>query len=236
MCGTDFGNIDQEIEEIQASLDVPHHTLEEPFFCRKYLKPIMLAVAIAVFNQLSGINAINFYTPDIFKMAGYGASDALFQSVIMGIVHVVFTLAALLVIDHLGRRRLMLVGSVGYILSLATAACSFYTGKGGTLLLGSLIVFVAAHSFGQGAVIWVFISEIFPTRVRARGQALGSFTHWIMAAGISWTFPIIAAKSGGHIFAFYAACMIGQLIWVLFTMPETKGISLEQIQKKFGIE
>jgi sugar porter (SP) family MFS transporter len=236
MCGTDSGSIDGEIAEIQNSLDTTHHTLEEPFFCRKYARPIMMAVAIAAFNQLSGVNAINYYTPQIFKMAGYGAEAALLQPVIMGIVHVVFTLAALLVIDHFGRRRLMIVGSVGYILSLAVAAYSFYAGKGGALLLGSLIVFIAAHSFGQGAVIWVFISEIFPTRVRARGQALGSFTHWIMAAGISWTFPIIAAKSGGHTFAFYAVCMVGQLAWVLFTMPETKGISLEQIQKQLGLE
>jgi SP family xylose:H+ symportor-like MFS transporter len=131
---------------------------------------------------------------------------------------------------------LMLIGSLGYILSLSAAAYSFYTGSGGKLLLASLIVFIASHAFGQGAVIWVFISEIFPNRVRARGQALGSFTHWVMAAGISWTFPMIAARSGGHTFAFYALCMVGQLIWVLLVMPETKGISLERIQKRFGIE
>jgi len=140
------------------------------------------------------------------------------------------------VIDHFGRRKLMIAGSVGYILSLSAAAFAFYTHTEGKLLLLSLLVFIASHAFGQGAVIWVFISEIFPNRVRARGQALGSFTHWIMAALISWTFPMIADVSGGHAFAFYAVCMVGQLLWVLLIMPETKGISLEQIQKRLGIE
>ncbi|HOX57955.1 MAG TPA: sugar porter family MFS transporter [Candidatus Paceibacterota bacterium] len=235
-CGTDLGNVEEEIKEIQASLDLQHHRLEEPFFCRKYLKPILLAVAIAAFNQLSGINALIYYTAHIFKMAGAGAESALLQSVIIGVTNLVFTMAALAVIDHFGRRRLMLVGSFGYILSLSAAAYAFYTNTGGKLLLISLLVFIASHAFGQGAVIWVFISEIFPNRVRARGQALGSFTHWIMAAAISWTFPIIAAKSGGHTFAFYAVCMVGQLLWVWFLMPETKGVSLEQIQKRLGIK
>jgi len=140
------------------------------------------------------------------------------------------------VIDHFGRRKLMIAGSVGYILSLSAAAYAFYSHTEGKLLLLSLLVFIASHAFGQGAVIWVFISEIFPNRVRARGQALGSFTHWIMAALISWTFPMIADVSGGHAFAFYAVCMVGQLLWVLLIMPETKGISLEQIQKRLGIE
>jgi hypothetical protein len=129
----------------------------------------------------------------------------------------------------------MLVGSIGYIASLAAAAYSFYANAGG-LLLASLIVFTAAHAFGQGAVIWVFISEIFPTRVRARGQALGSFTHWTMATAITCAFPMIAARSGGLIFTFFAVCMVGQLLWVLLVMPETKGVSLEKIQELLGIE
>jgi sugar porter (SP) family MFS transporter len=235
-CGSDAGSAEEEIKEIQGSLDLQHHTFEEPFFCKKYLKPILLVVAIAMFNQLSGINALIYYTADIFKMAGYDKTDALLQSVTIGFTNLVFTMAALSVIDHFGRKKLMLVGSIGYILSLSAAAYSFYTGTGGKLLLVSLIVFIASHAFGQGAVIWVFISEIFPNRVRARGQALGSFTHWIMAAAISWTFPMIAAASGWMTFAFYAVCMIGQLIWVLMIMPETKGISLEKIQQKLGIE
>lgn len=235
-CGTAAGAVEAEIGEIRASLDVEHHRLAEPFFCRKYRQPILLAVAIAAFNQLSGINALIYYTAHIFKMAGADQTSALLQSVIIGFTNLVFTVAALLVIDHFGRRKLMLAGSIGYIVSLSAAAYAFYTHTGGKMLLASLLVFIASHAFGQGAVIWVFISEIFPNRVRARGQALGSFTHWVMAAGISWTFPMIAAKSGGHIFAFYAVCMVGQLLWVLFRMPETKGVSLERIQKQLGID
>ncbi len=235
-CGTDTGDLEQDLGEIRASLDLEHHTLAEPFFCAKYHKPILLAVAIAMFNQLSGINAVLYYAKDIFQMAGASKESALLQPVIIGLTNLVFTIAAMAVIDHFGRRRLMLVGSIGYILSLSVAAYSFYTGAGGRLLLGSLLVFVAAHAFGQGAVIWVYISEIFPNRVRARGQALGSFTHWAMAAAISWTFPLIARQSGGHAFAFYALCMVGQLFWVLTVMLETKGVSLEQIQRRLGIE
>jgi MFS family permease len=145
-------------------------------------------------------------------------------------------MAAMTVIDKVGRRKLMLAGSVGYIVSLTAAAYFFYTHSGGVLVLLSLLVFIAAHAFGQGAVIWVFISEIFPNRVRSRGQALGSFTHWVMAAAISWTFPVIAAHAGWMTFAFYALCSVGQLIWVVTAMPETKGVSLEQIQQKLGIE
>jgi MFS transporter, SP family, xylose:H+ symportor len=234
-CGTDKRNLEGEIREIQASLDVQHPGVDEPFFHRNYRKPILLAVAIAAFNQLSGINALIYYTAHIFRMAGYGSTDALQQSVIIGFTNLVFTMAAMTVIDRFGRRNLMLVGSFGYIASLSAAAYSFYTGTGGKLLLASLVVFIASHAFGQGAVIWVFISEIFPNRVRARGQALGSFTHWIMAAAISWTFPMIAAASGWMTFAFYAVCMVGQLIWVFTVMPETKGISLEKIQKELGI-
>ncbi len=235
-CGTDAGNLDQEISDIQASLDLSHHSLREPFLCARYRRPILLAMAIAIFNQLSGINAVVYYTKHIFEMAGYGSTDALLQSVIVGFVNLVCTMLALLVIDHFGRIRLMIVGSIGYILSLSAAAYSFYSGIGGRFLLGSLIVFIASHAAGQGTVIWVFISEIFPNRVRARGQALGSFTHWVMAAAISWTFPIIAGVSGWMAFAFYALCCVGQLIWVLTTMPETKGISLEKIQAALGIE
>jgi sugar porter (SP) family MFS transporter len=236
MCGADTGNLEEELQDIQSSLDIRHHTLSEPFYQAKYLRPILLAVAIAAFNQLSGINALIYYTAYIFRMAGYGATDALLQSVVIGFTNLVFTIAAMTVIDHFGRRKLMLVGSVGYILSLSAAAFSFYTGTGGKMLLASLIVFIASHAFGQGAVIWVFIGEVFPNRVRARGQALGSFTHWVMAALISWTFPMIAAQSGGHAFAFYAVCCVGQLLWVIFVMPETKGISLEKIQQEMGIE
>jgi sugar porter (SP) family MFS transporter len=240
--GTDHGSVDEELGAIQQSLDVEHHILAEPLFQAKYRSPILLAVAIAMFNQLSGINALMYYAPDIFEMAGAGEDSALLQSVIVGVTNLVFTVLALSVIDWFGRRTLMLVGSVGYIVSLSATAWAYYTyGKdftpaGGRVVLVSLLVFIASHAFGQGAVIWVFISEIFPNRIRARGQALGSFTHWIMAAGISWSFPVFAEASGAHVFAFYAVMMIMQLVWVIFWMPETKGVPLEEIQKRLHIE
>ncbi len=240
--GTDTGSVDREVEDIQNSLNLDRHSLREPFFRKAYRQPIMLAVAIAAFNQLSGINAIMYYAPHIFKMAGAGEDSALLQSVAVGGTNLVFTMMAMGVIDLLGRRKLMLVGSVGYIISLSTTAWAFYTygtdftTAGSVVVLLSLLVFIASHAFGQGAVIWVFISEIFPNRVRARGQALGSFTHWFMAALISWTFPIVAEQSGGNAFAFYAAMTVLQLLWVIFMMPETKGVPLEEIQKRLGIE
>jgi MFS transporter, SP family, xylose:H+ symportor len=240
--GTDSGSIDEEIRAIQASLDLAHHTLAEPLMQWKYRRPILLAVAIAMFNQLSGINALMYYAPAIFKMAGSGQGSALLQAVAVGGTNLLFTMMALAVIDHFGRRKLMLAGSIGYIVSLGSTAWAFYSygsqfdAAGGIWVLVSLLVFIASHAFGQGAVIWVFISEIFPNRVRARGQALGSFTHWFMAAAISWTFPIIAARSGGHTFAFYCAMTVLQLLWVLRVMPETKGVPLEEIQKELGIE
>lgn len=240
--GTDTGGVDSEIEAIQDSLQERQQALREPFFQEKYLGPILLAVAIAMFNQLSGINAVMYYAPRIFEMAGTGEEAALLQTVAVGGTNLIFTIFAMSIIDMVGRKKLMIAGSLGYIVSLATAAITFYTygtdftGAGGTIVLGAILLFIASHAFGQGAVIWVFISEIFPNRVRARGQALGSFTHWVMAAAISWTFPMIAAQSGGHAFAFYCAMMVLQLIWVLTIMPETKGVPLEKIQEKLGIK
>lgn len=253
--GTDptAGGVERELEAIRASIDLDHHNLEEPFFDRKYLQPILLSFAIAAFNQLSGINAILYYSTRIFQSAGFDESASLLSSVGLGLMNLVFTMAALLVIDHFGRKKLMLAGSIGYVLSLAATAWAFYTqselvggadgsvvrqitDRGGMIVFVSLLVFIASHAFGQGAVIWVFISEIFPNRVRARGQAFGSFTHWIFAAAISQSFPLIAERSGGNVFAFYCLCMVGQLIWVLVAMPETKGIPLEEIQKRLKIE
>lgn len=240
-CGTDNGSIEKEVAEIRKSLDMETDHRKEWFFSRKYKKPILLAMAIAMFNQLSGINAVLYYAPHIFRMAGAGSNSALLQSVAIGGTFVLFTVLALTIIDRYGRRKLMIIGSIGYIVSLAVTAWAFYTygtefnQAGGKVVLISVLVFVASHSFGQGTVIWVFISEVFPNRVRARGQALGSFTHWFMAAAISWTFPVIADISGGHTFAFYALCMVGQLLWVMLVMPETKGLSLEEIQKRMGI-
>ncbi len=236
-------NVDQEIREIQESIDLVHHSRRESLFRRMYLKPILLAVSIAAFNQLSGINALLYYSTRIFEMAGASAGFARLQSVLVGSTNLVFTMLALSVIDRYGRRKLMLAGSVGYIASLGTVAWAFNADRGGAIVLCCFILFIASHAFGQGAVIWVFISEIFPNRVRAKGQALGSFTHWIMNAAISWTFPMLvgpaaapgASQAGARVFAFYAGMMVLQLIWVIAMMPETKGIPLEKIQKKLGI-
>ena len=240
--GTDNGSVSEEIEEIKASLVSEQSGLSETLLSKKYMKPILLAVAIAMFNQLSGINAIWYYAPHIFKMAGAGAESAMLQTILLGGINIVLTMLALAVIDKFGRKKLMIIGSVGYLVSLSAVAWAFYTygtdftDIGSTVVLAGLLIFIASHAFGQGAVIWVFLSEIFPNKVRAKGQALGTFTHWFMAAIISWTFPMIAEISGGHTFAFYAVCMIGQLFWVIYIMPETKGVSLEQIQKKLGIK
>lgn len=238
--GSDNDNVDTEIAEIHNSLTSAKG--KESLFQAKYIKPIMLAITIAIFNQLSGINALMYYTPRIFEMAGFEKGSALLSSVGIGLVNIIFTMAALAIIDHFGRKKLMIVGSIGYIISLATTAGAFYmygtefSDVGSIIVLVSLLVFISAHAFGQGAVIWVFISEIFPNKVRAQGQSLGSFTHWFMAAAMSWMFPIFAERSGAHVFSFFAICMVGQLIWVLYKMPETKNVSLEDMQKKLGIK
>ncbi len=240
--GTDNGSVSNEIEEIKASLYSEQNGVDERLLSKKYIKPIMLAIAIAMFNQLSGVNAIWYYAPYIFKMAGGGAESALLQTILLGGINIILTMLALSVIDKFGRKKLMVIGSIGYLVSLSIVAWAFYfyetnfTEIGSKVVLGGLLVFIASHAFGQGAVIWVFLSEIFPNKVRAKGLALGTFTHWFMAAIISWTFPMIAEISGGHTFAFYAVCMVAQLLWVIYIMPETKGISLEKIQKKLGIQ
>ncbi len=233
-------NVEKEILDIQKSLITAKDSQKESLFQARYMKPIILAVAIAMFNQLSGINDLMYYAPRIFRMAGFAESSSMLSSVVVGFVNLIFTISAMLIIDHFGRKKLMLIGSVGYIVSLGATAWTFYQNgtdfsqTGSVVVFVSLLVFIASHAFGQGAVIWVFLSEIFPNKVRARGQALGSFTHWFMAAAISWTFPIFAEASGGFIFAIYAICMVGQLIWVLLVMPETKGIPLEEMQQKLG--
>lgn len=226
----DLVGADETVDVLQRSLRDESTGRSESLFSKQYRRPVMMAIAIAAFNQLSGINAIIYYTPDIFRMAGFDRASALIQSVVIGGTNLALTMAGLSVIDRFGRRTLMLVGSIGYLVSLSATAYSYYSGRGGWLLLGSLVVFIAAHAFGQGAVIWVFLSEIFPNKVRAKGTALGSTVHWIMAAAISWTFPLIAARSGGHTFTVYALCMAGQLVWVLTRMPETKGVALEAME------
>lgn len=228
--------LDREFTEIAEADAKERRSRKVKFFTKGHSKVIWLAVAIAMFNQLSGINAILYYAPDIFRMAGAGDDAAFLQSIVVGVVNLVATMAALTVIDKIGRRTLMLVGSIGYLISLGLVTFVFFTSDGeftgtsSTLVLGGLVLFIAAHAFGQGSVIWVFISEIFPNRIRAQGQALGSFTHWFFAAVTSWTFPgIAAALGGGTAFLVFLVCMIGQLVWVLTVMPETKQIPLEEM-------
>jgi sugar porter (SP) family MFS transporter len=224
------------VAEIAESLHEETVAGDEPFFQWKYRKPILLAVMVASFNQLAGINALIYYTADIFEMAGAGRTDALVQSVVIGFTNLLFTMAAMTVIDRFGRKRLLLIGAAGLAVCLALVAYAFHRGMGGALVLGSLIGYIAFFAFSQGSVIWVYLSEIFPNRVRARGQALGSFIHWFWAAVVSWTFPIVAEASGAYAFAFFAAMMGLQFVLVWRFLPETKGVSLERIQRALGIE
>jgi len=198
--------------------------------------PILLAFLIAFFNQLSGINAILYFAPRIFEMTGLGAKAALLQSVGIGITNLIFTFAGLWLIDRLGRRTLLYIGSFGYITSLGLTAWAFFTQHYGIVPV-CIFAFIAAHAIGQGAVIWVFISEIFPNRHRAEGQTLGSSTHWVFAALLTTFFPkMVSAFAPGYVFAFFAFMMVLQLIWVKTMVPETKGVPLEQMQKRLGIE
>jgi SP family arabinose:H+ symporter-like MFS transporter len=228
-------NVEAELQDIIASIDVEHGHGKEPLFQRKYRLPIFLAVSIAMFNQLSGINAILYYLNDIFARAGFSKVSGDLQAVLIGFTNLVFTMIAMTIIDRAGRRNLLLIGSVGCALSLAGAAAIFLSNSHEELLVWLLVGFIAFFSFSQGAVIWVYISEVFPTRVRAKGQSLGTFTHWFMNALISWTFPIIASKSRGIPFLFFSAMMAVQFFVVMFFYPETKGVTLEEMQRKLGI-
>lgn len=232
------GEVPAKIAEIQGSLS--GGGAPDRLFQSRYLWPIFLAWAIAMFNQLSGINALMYYAPRIFEMAGAGQGSALLQSIAVGGTNLLFTLLGMALIDTVGRRTLIIWGSYGYIASLSAVAWCFahYGGNfdqtGGVIVLVSLLAFQASHAFSQGAVIWVFISEIFPNAVRAKGQALGSFTHWVMAAVVSWTFPMMAGWSGAWAFGFFAAMMGLQLIFALKLMPETKGGTLEDIELRLS--
>jgi len=206
------------------------------FWTQRLQKPILLAILIAFFNQLSGINAILYFAPRIFELTGLGAKAALLQSIGIGLTNLVFTFVGLWLIDRLGRRTLLYIGSFGYITSLGLVAWAFFT-QHYSIVPACIFAFIAAHAIGQGAVIWVFISEIFPNRHRAEGQTLGSFTHWVFAALLTTFFPrMVAAFQPGYVFSFFAGMMVLQLIWVKTMVPETKGVPLEQIQRQLGIE
>lgn len=212
---------------------------KEGLFSGRYKKPLILAFLLAFFNQLSGINFVLYYAPEILERAGLATQESLFSSIAIGIVNLLFTFVGVWLIDRLGRKQLMKIGSVGYIVSLAMVAWCFYSGASSTLLLTFVLIFIASHAIGQGAVIWVFISEIFPNKARAFGQSWGSGTHWVFAAIITLITPIFLDADKGifkdnpwPIFVFFAGMMVLQLLFVLFMMPETKGVSLEELSKR----
>lgn len=205
----------------------------DSLFIKQNKLPVFLAICFAVFNQVSGINAIIYYAPRIFEMAGLGRQSSLLSTAGIGFVNFLFTMLAVNFIDRIGRRTLMLIGSVGLIATLSLVSKTFYTQDFNSYaIIIYLMVYIAFFAFSQGAVIWVFISEIFPNHIRAKGQTLGSFTHWLMAALITFLFPVLSEKlGGGNTFLFFSAMMVLQLWFVLKVMPETKGKSLEQIEK-----
>jgi sugar porter (SP) family MFS transporter len=221
---------ESEADRILASSSI--QATGAAFWTRGLKTPILLAFLVAFFNQLSGINAILYFAPRIFEMTGLGAKAALLQSVGIGITNLIFTFIGLWLIDRLGRRTLLLLGSVGYILSLAMTAWAFTT-QHFSIVPVCIFAFIAAHAIGQGAVIWVLISEIFPNRHRAQGQALGSSTHWIFAALLTSFFPaMVTAFAPAQVFMFFCGMMVLQLIWVTWMVPETRGLSLEEIERR----
>ena len=225
---------EQEMQNLVSDIEATRQEKKQggPFFSQIHRKPILLAFLVAFFNQLSGINAILYFAPRIFEMSGLGKEAALLQSVGIGITNLIFTFAGLWLIDRLGRRMLLYIGSFGYIASLGLTSWAFQTEHFAIVPI-AIFAFIAAHAIGQGAVIWVFISEIFPNRLRASGQSLGSFTHWFFAAALTLVFPAMAETLKPQvIFGIFCGMMVLQLIWVKFFVPETKGISLEDMENR----
>jgi sugar porter (SP) family MFS transporter len=233
-------NTDEMVQSIKAS--VLHEASignTSGFFSAKYKRVLWLAFMVAFFNQWSGINFILYYAPEILERAGLASIDSLKNSIYIGGTNLVFTFVGLYLIDRLGRKTLLIIGSIGYIISLSLVAYAFKASGSPQFLLSFLLLFIASHAIGQGAVIWVFIAEIFPNKIRARGQSFGASTHWVFAAIITLITPVFLDKINGifkdnpwPIFAFLAFMMALQLIWVLTKVPETKGISLEELEKK----
>lgn len=222
--------------EEMASAARTEQTVASAFWTPRLRIPILLAILVAFFNQLSGINAVNYFAPRIFEMAGLSEKAALLQSVGIGVVNIIFTILGLSLIDKLGRRTLLYIGSFGYILSLGLTSWAFATHHY-AIVPACIFFFIAAHAMGQGTVIWVLLSEIFPNRHRAEGQALGSFTHWVFAALLTTFFPMmVSAFAPAQVFLFFCGMMVLQLIWVKVMVPETKGVSLEAMQHTLGLD
>ena len=228
-------NYERDLQEIVDSIDVEQKQAAERLFSKRYLFPIFLAVSIGMFNQLSGINAILYYLNDIFRHAGFSRISGNLQAVAIGATNLAFTMIAMSVIDRIGRKTLLLVGSVGTAACLAGVSAIFFTHSHENLLVWLLVGYIAFFAFSQGAVIWVYISEVFPNTVRAKGQSLGSFSHWFMNALISGIFPLMAVSSGAYPFVFFSVMMVLQFFVVLFVYPETKGFTLEEMQKEMAI-
>jgi MFS family permease len=219
-----------------AILTTPSETAsKDKFWTRGLRVPILLAFLVAFFNQLSGINAILYFAPRIFELTGLAAKAALLQSVGIGVTNLLFTVVGLWLVDRLGRRTLLFIGSFGYIGSLGLTSWAFFT-EHYSIVPMCIFAFIAAHGIGQGAVLWVFIAEIFPNRHRAVGQALGSGTHWVFAALLTTFFPkMVSAFPPGYVFLFFCGMMVLQLLWVKLMVPETKGVPLEQMQARFAL-
>jgi MFS family permease len=240
-----FGDTEVEstLSGIHDSLRVKTHAVSETLWKKKYFIPIIGALALAAFNQFSGINALMYYAPKIFNMGGSTGDAALLQSIPMGVMMVMSTLIGLAIIDRLGRKSLLIIGSLGMAFFLVMVGMQFNrmeaTDEIGASIMLWFLGYILFFGPSTGAVLWVFISEIFPNRVRSKGQAAGSFTVWVSAALVTQLFPVAAAADGigpGNSFIFFAFCMLGQALFVWLLLPETKGVSLEELQKKMGID
>ncbi|MGB7191365.1 MAG: sugar porter family MFS transporter, partial [Acidobacteriaceae bacterium] len=226
----------EEMDEIAASVHLERTASAEPLFSRKYAKPIFLAITVGMFCQLSGINAILYYLNDIFALAGASTMSGNLQAVAVGAVNLVATLGAMAVIDRVGRRKLLLIGTSGLVICLAGVSAIFLTHRHMDWLVWLLMAYIACFAISQGAVIWVYVSEVFPNRVRSKGQSVGSSAHWITNAVISLVFPIMATSSGAYPFIFFGVMMVLDIIIIAIYYPETSGISLEKMQHEFGID
>jgi len=232
---------ENKLQEIKAAITSTATETKEKLFSGKYNKSLVLAFLLAFFNQLSGINFVLYYAPEILELAGLGSGESLFSSISIGLINLIFTFVGIALIDKLGRKQLMYIGSIGYIISLAMVGWCFYSGASSIVLLIFILIFIASHAVGQGAVIWVFISEIFPNKVRASGQSWGTGTHWVFAALITLLTPTFLDSEIGifkdnpwPIFIFFSVMMVFQLLFVLFMMPETKGVSLEELGNRLS--
>ncbi|MGE5293468.1 MAG: sugar porter family MFS transporter [Solirubrobacterales bacterium] len=233
-----FGHEDpiREAAEIERSLQSERLEGHQRLFQARYARPLLLAAMIAAFNQLDGINAVIYYTTDIFRMAGADKTSALMQSVIVGLTNLVMTILAMGLIDRVGRKSLLLVGSVTFVLSHLLTAWVFHSHAQGWIVIVALMGIVGSHAYSQGAVVWVIINELLPNAIRASGSAAITSLLWLLDIAVSWSFPVLAGISGASAFVFFAAMMVAQFFLVLKYLPETKGISLEELQKQLGAE